>query len=281
MPTINDYLNRARNLPPARVVPELLKLLKRPNLDSSRIVHLLAPDATLTAHVLRICNSAFYGGTTPTEDLSEAVTRVGFQGVYRIVAAASGARLLGSALPGYGMGPGELWRHSFVAATAAQIIARELGEDQNLAFTATLMHDAGKVLLSPALEAAGANLAQENPVPITLVEAERKFLGVEHAEMGGRLLERWNFPPEIVSAVWFHHTPKGARSDRKLAALVYLGNVTACLMGHAHGHLPLAMRGRSEVFFILGLAPDSLPRCLLAAFDQLQTPDALSAMAAA
>jgi len=280
MPTINDYLNRARNLPLTRVVPDLLKLLKRPNLDSSRIVHLLAPDPMLTAQVLRICNSAFYGAV-PTEDLSEAVTRIGFQETYRVVAAASGARLLGPALAGYGMGPGELWRHCFVAATAAQITARELGEEENQVFTAALVHDVGKVILAPALEAAGANLSQENPVPMTLVEAERKILGVEHAEMGGRLLERWNFPPEIVSAVWFHHTPKGARSDRRLAALVYLGNVTACLMGHAHGHQALAMRGRSEVFSILGLAPEALPRLMLATFDRLQTPDAQSALSAA
>lgn len=280
MPTINEYLNRVRNLPPARLVPDLLKLLKRPNLDSSRIVYLLRPDKTLSAQVLRICNSAFYGAE-PTEDLSEAVTRIGFQEAYRVVAASCGARLLGPPQPGYGMGQGELWRHSFIAATAAQLIARKLRADENLAFTAALMHDVGKIILGPALEAAGASLNKETEVPMTLVETERKLLGVEHAEMGGRLLERWNFPPEIVSAVWFHHAPKGAGSDRKLAALVYLGNVTACLMGHAPGHLPLAMRARSEAFSLLGLPPESLSQFILATFDQMQTPDSQSALAAA
>ena len=280
MPTINDYLSRARHLPQARIVPDLLKLLKRPNLDSSRIVHLLSPEPLLAGHVIRVANSAFYGGT-PTEDLSEAVARIGYQEAYRVVAAASGARLLGPELAGYGIGTGELWRHSYVAASAAQLVAVEVGVDENLAFTSALVHDAGKVLLNPFLVKAKPNFVPDHGIPRTLLEVEKKALGVDHGEMGGRLLERWGFPPEIVSAVWFHNVPKGAGADRKLAALVYLGNVVACLLGYAPGHLGLAVRGRSEVFTILGLTAEELPRWILATFDHLQSPDAQAAMGAA
>ena len=280
MPTINEYLSRASKLPTARIVPDLLKLLKRPNLDSSRIVHLLRPEPTLAEHVLRVANSAFYGGT-PTEDLAEAVARIGYQEAYRVVAAASGARLLGPEFAGYGIGPGELWRHSYVAASAAQLIAAEVSVDENLAFTAGLVHDVGKALLNPFLLKAKANFVQDPAIPRTLLEAEKKALGVDHAEMGGRLLERWSFPPEIVSAVWFHNVPKGAGADRKLAALVYLGNVVACLLGYAPGHMGLAVKGRSEAFTILGLTAGALPRLMLATFDHLQSPDALAALAVA
>ena len=265
-------------MPTPRIVPDLLRLLKRPNLDSSRIVHLLHPEPTLAAHVVRVANSAFYGGA-PTEDLQEAVARIGYQEAYRVVAAASGARLLGPEFAGYGIGPGELWRHSYVAGSAAQLMAAEVGLDENLAFTAGLVHDVGKALLNPFLAKAKPNFAQDPAVPRTLVEAEKKALGVDHCEMGGRLLERWSFPPEIVSAVWFHGAPKGAGADRKLAALVHLGNVVACLLGYAPGQMGLAVRGKSEAFAIVGLTAAELPRLTLATFDHLQTPDAQSAMA--
>jgi putative nucleotidyltransferase with HDIG domain len=278
---VEDYLSRARKLPPPRIVPDLLKLLRRPNLDSSRITRLIAMDPVLASHVLRLCNSARFGAAAPIEDLEEAVTRVGYQEIYRTVAAASGARLLGSAQAGYGMGPGELWRHSFVAATAAQLIARDLGGDPNLVFTAALLHDIGKIILAPALVEAGAKFGGDNPAPVSLLESERKLLGVGHDETGGRLLERWHFPDNIVSAVWFHHVPKGARSEKRLASFVALGNLAACLMGHSYGHLSLAMRGPRDAFSILGLAPENLPRLILATFDQLQTSDARSALAAA
>jgi len=275
------YLSRPRKLPAPRMVPDLLKLLRRPNLDSSRVARLIASDTVLAAHVLRLCNSARFGAATPIEDMQEAVTRVGFQEIYRMVAAASGARLLGSAHGGYGMEEGELWRHSFVAATAAQLAARQLGEEQNLVFTAALLHDVGKTILAPALEEAGAQFGREKAAPVSLLEAERKLLGVGHDETGGRLLERWSFPPNIVSAVWFHHVPKGARSEKRLASLVALGNLVACLMGYGYGHLALAMRGPPEVFGILGLAPESLPGLIVATFDQLETADARSELAAA
>lgn len=278
---VDLYLSRAKRLQPPRVLPDLLKLLRRPNLDSSRIARLIAADPVLTANVLRICNSARFGSATPIEDMSEAVTRVGFHEIYRTVAAACGARLLGSAHGGYGMDQGDLWRHSFVAATAAQLAARQLRDDQNLVFTAALLHDIGKVVLAPALEEVGAKFEKARTVPVSLVEAERKLLGVGHDETGGRLLEKWNFPPNIVSAVWFHHVPKGARSEKRLASYVALGNLVACLMGYTSGHLPLAVRGPREIFAILGLTSENLPHFVLATFEQLQTADARSALAAA
>jgi putative nucleotidyltransferase with HDIG domain len=278
---IDLYLYRAKRMQPPRVLPDLLKLLRRPNLDSSRIARLISTDQVLTGNVLRLCNSARFGSATPIEDMSEAVTRVGFHEIYRIVAAACGARLLGSAQGGYGMEPGELWQHSFVAATAAQLAARQLRDDQNLAFTAALLHDIGKVVLAPVLEEVAAKFDKIRAVPMSLVEAERKLVGVGHDETGGRLMEKWNFPPNIVSAVWFHHAPKGARGEKRLTSYVALGNLVACLMGYTAGHLPLAVRGPREVLTILGLAPESLSRLIIATFEQLQTPDARASLAAA
>src|SRR5580704_9025830 len=152
MQAIDDYITNLRHLPPApRVVPELMRLLNQPDVESSKVVKMISYDPALTANVLRICNSAYFGAASPTSDLQEAVTRLGFQQVYQLVAAATGARMLGAAQPGYGLNQGELWKHSVAVAVTAQLMAKKLGDDDNLAFTAALLHDLGKIILSQAL----------------------------------------------------------------------------------------------------------------------------------
>jgi putative nucleotidyltransferase with HDIG domain len=278
MQAIDDYIDKLRHLPPApKVVPELLKLPREPDVDSSKVVKLISFDPALTANTLRMCNSAYFAAATPTADLQEAVTRLGFQQVYQLVAAASGARLLAPAQKGYGMDQGELWKHSVAAAVAAQAIATQLMDDTNVVFTAALLHDIGKIVLAQSLEASYFKLVRETETQQqSLLEAEQKLLGVQHAEVGGRLLTRWRFSPNIVSAVWFHHTPQGAGSHQRLAAYVYLGNMIAHFMGFGYGHQAFALRGRGEALSILGLQPESVPRFMIETFEQLSLVDALA-----
>lgn len=282
MQVIDDYINNVRFLPAApRVVPELMKLLNQTDVDSSKVVKLISFDPALTANVLRICNSAYFGSASPTSDLQEAVTRLGFQQVYQLVAAATGARMLGAAQPGYGLNQGELWKHSVAVAVTAQLMAKKLGDDDNLAFTAGLLHDLGKIILSQALETVYPKLVKETEInQQSLLESEKKLLGVQHAEVGARLLERWKFPPNIVSAVWFHHTPKGAGKHQRLAAYIYIADMIAHFMGHGYGYLAFALRGRSDALTILGLTSESIPEFLMESFDQMHTVEALFSIAA-
>ena len=281
MQAIDDYIDKVRHLPPApRVVPELMKLLNEADVDSSRVVRLISIDPALTVSVLRMCNSAYFGAATATTDLQEAVTRLGFQQVYQLVTAASTVRLLSSAQKGYGLNEGELWKHSVAAAVAARLIARHLNDDANLAFTAGLLHDIGKVVLTQSLEEVYFKLIRETEVQQqSLLETEQKLLGVQHAEVGGRLLSRWKFPPNIVAAVWFHHAPKGAGAHQRLAAYAYLGNIVAHFMGYGYGHQALALRGREDALSVLGLPPESIPKFMMESFEQLSAIESLLASA--
>ena len=277
MQELDDYINKVKHLPPApRILPELLTLLRQDDVDSGRVVSLLAYDPSLTANVLKLSNSAFFGAATAATDLNEAITRLGFQQVYQLVAAVSGARALTPAQKSYGLDAGELWKHSVAAAIAAQLIAKKLGDDESLVFTATLLHDIGKIVLTDALEHIYGKLLDESQKEqASLLEMEKKLLGVQHAEIGGRLLARWKFPANLVSAVWFHHQPKAAEPHQRLASYVYLGNMIAYFMGHGYGHQAFALRGRTDALEILELSPDSLPRFMIQTFDKLQLVETL------
>ena len=279
MQELDDYIDKVKSLPPApRILPELLPLLRQDDVDSERVVKLIAFDPAITAAVLRLSNSAYFAGATPASDLREAVTRLGFRQVYQLVAAVTGSKLLGSSQNGYGIDSGELWEHSVVAAVAAQSIAKGCGDHENesVAFTATLLHDIGKIILAAALEHIYEELVESSQSQQTpLIETEKRLLGVQHAEIGGRLLARWNFPPNIVSAVWHHHEPAGAQPHEKLASYVYLGNMLSYFMGFGYGHHAFALRGRAEALDILNLKPESLPDYMIQTFKQLQLVQSL------
>ncbi len=277
MQELDDYINKVKSLPPApRILPELLSLLRKDDVDSDRVVKLIAFDPGITAAVLRLCNSAYFAGASPASDLQEAVTRLGFRQVYQLVAAVSGSKMLGPEQKGYGINSGELWEHSVVAAVAAQLVAKSCNDDESLAFTATLLHDIGKIVLAEALEHIYGELVENSQSQQTpLIETEKRLLGVQHAEIGGRLLARWNFPANIVSAVWFHHQPAGAQPHEKLASYVYIGNMIAYFMGYGYGHHAFALRGRSEALDILNLKPECLPDYMIKTFEQLQLVQSL------
>lgn len=275
MQELDDYINKVKHLPPApRVLPQLLPLLNQADVDCGRVVELITYDQSLTAAVIQTCNSAYFAGRSPVDDLQEAITRLGFREVYQIVLAVSGARVLGPAQKGYGIGEGELWKHSVCTAVAAQIMAEDKEEDTSLAFTAALMHDVGKLVLAGALEDIYAKVVQETEAnQYSLLETEKKLLGVQHAEIGGRLLARWKFPANLVSAVWFHHSPAAAKPYEQLAAFVYLGNMIAHFLGFGFGHQAFALRGRSDALEVLNFTPDDLARYMIKTverFDEVQ-----------
>jgi putative nucleotidyltransferase with HDIG domain len=282
MQELDEFINSVKTVPPApKVLPELLTLLNRPNTDADKVVKLISYDPGLSIAVLQATNSAFFATGAQTADISEAVRRLGFSQIFQIVCAVTGGKSLAPPQQGYGIDKGELWLHAVTAAVAAQLIARKNDDDENTVFTATLLHDLGKIVLSEALSSKYAGVMEEvESKQRSFQEAEKKILGVEHAEIGGRLLARWKFPQNVVSAVWFHHNPKGAGKDAKLAAYVYTGNLIAHMMGNGFGHAPFAMKNRPEAFGLINLQEEAVPLFMMETFQKMETVNALFALAA-
>ena len=159
---LDNYINEVKQLlPGAPLLPELLNLLNKVDVDSERIVQLITYDPALTVNVLRACNSVTSASATPVGTVEEAVLRLGFGHVYRLVAAVSVAPMLRRAQDASHLKPPNLWEHSVTAAVAAQLVARDQGTDANVVFTAALLHDIGKVVLGEVLGQTYINLIRE------------------------------------------------------------------------------------------------------------------------
>ncbi len=228
MDKVDQYIESVTQLPPApTLLVELLGLFKDPDRDVDRVVELVSLDPSITAEILRRCNSAFLGGAEPASDMFEAVSRLGFYEVYTVVAGMFGAST--RAIPGAAdaVDVSNLWRHSVISAVAASVVAEEVGESTGAAFTSGLLHDIGKLILASVERARyGQLISSSTAASISLAGAERGAYGADHAEIGGRLLTRWNLPPEVCSAIQFHHSPtaEAAAPFQRPAAAICLGD---------------------------------------------------------
>ncbi len=228
MDKIEELLDSVESLPPApQVLVQLLSLLAKTETDLNRIVDLISFDPALTAKLLQTVNSGIFGRSTVVNDVPEAVNRLGFQAVYHIVAVACGERFI-RPTDATGIDVAKMWRHAVTVAFASQFVSEPLGKDSGLAFTAGMLHDIGKVVMGEVFKVDYSRIINgEQLTGKTLVEQERIRFGMDHAEVGARLLERWKFSSNFIAAVRYHHDPLGAGSCAHFAAAIDLANALA------------------------------------------------------
>lgn len=237
MKNLSQFVADTQFLPPAfQLLPRLLELLEDPEANSEEIAEIIRLDPGLTANVLRVCNSARYAGAYRVETLQEAVMRLGLREVYRVVAGIVSSPVIAQAKEALDPSLGDIWNHALACASAGHILAGEKGDDPEIAFTAGLLHDIGKVLIMHAGAAEYTDLLKEaGEKGLSPLELEKARFRMNHAEVGALLLKRWNFPPSITAAVQFHHKPSAAKEHARIAAYTQLADSLARRIGHPYG----------------------------------------------
>ncbi len=260
---LDRYIAHVKCLPPAPVVAtQLLSLFAETDRDVDRIVELIGVDPSLTAEVLKRCNSASVGLARPVRDMFEAVFQLGFYEVYCIVIASVGSRSMLMLQAESGFKTEDLWRHSVATAAAAATLAKRVQVPEAMSFTAGLLHDIGKLVLSSVERLVYANLMQgASPSGPVLVAAEEANLGFNHAELGARLLERWNLPADVCAAVRYHHSCAMAEApSQPLPAIVHLANDLAHQFLDKCPDAADISLSSAAALGILKLGADDLPR---------------------
>ncbi|SCY29426.1 HDOD domain-containing protein [Desulfoluna spongiiphila] len=186
---------------------------------------LLNTDPALASRVLKVANSAYYGMSGKVSSLHMAATVLGSGTLMQILLLVGNAKALGQSLNGYGLGSGELWRHSLAVAVCSGLIEKKLhASDGEEAFFAGLMHDSGKIILdSYVLERKPLFTRYEALTREPLYAVEKKILGLTHGDIGFELCRKWNLPDHMATAIRDHHTP-GASGGNKLAYVIQLAN---------------------------------------------------------
>lgn len=232
--TLDEIVNQVNDLPALpHVVGKIIQLTEDPDATAQDINKVLNQDQGMTAKVLRLANSAFYGFPRRISSVTDATIFLGFKTVRGIVMAASVSDLLSKEMEGYTLAQGELWRHSQSVAMASRFVAQHAkvtGVDA--AYTAGLLHDIGKVILNTYMKEAYHEVIEKvanDDIPF--MQAEEIVLGFNHAQVGARVAEKWNLPEDLVEAIAYHHQPEQAAKNQKLTAIVHISDAVCLMMG--------------------------------------------------
>jgi putative nucleotidyltransferase with HDIG domain len=203
--TIFDKLHQLPAMP--LVVQELMGSFRNVHTGSATLARQIALDQGLSAKVLRVANSSFYGLPREIGSIQDAVTVLGFDSVRSLVLSAGFMR----AFPAGAKGPFDYeayWVRSFRVATYTEALSQCMGGARQLAFTAGMFHDVGQLILNVCIpDKFTAILEQQKTTGLKLVEIEKAALGFDHAEIGAEMARRWNFPAQIENAIHYWRDP--------------------------------------------------------------------------
>jgi HD-like signal output (HDOD) protein/CheY-like chemotaxis protein len=189
---------------------ELVDLISQPDTSLEEVGNVIARDLGMTAKILKLVNSAFFGLRREVSSPTEAVTYIGLDTIKSLVLSLNAfSQYEGNQSGGFSLGA--LWSHSLSTATAAKFLAKfEKADSKTVdeAFVAGLLHDAGKAALAFNFpDQYGETLRLAAAKGGDPLAAEQETFGATHAEVGGYLLGLWGLPFPVVEAIALHHEP--------------------------------------------------------------------------
>ena len=189
---------------------EVVEEATSPDGSLNRVGEIISRDVGMSAKILQIVNSSFFGMPQHVTTPVRAVNLLGLEIVKSLILSVKIFSQFGrSELTGYSIT--NLWNHSISTGMLAKTIAKDLGIATDMldeAFTAGLLHDVGKlVLLDELPEKCGEVGEIVSSANCRLWEAEREILGTTHAQIGAYLMGIWGLSESIVEAIAFHHCP--------------------------------------------------------------------------
>lgn len=211
---------------------KILSLLDDPKTSAQQIGEILRYDPGLTANILKLTNSSYFGLASKVGSVNQALVLLGWKRLAQLILSACASAVMIEPVPGYDLQPGELWRHSIAVSVVAEGLSKELGvTGVDEVFTAALLHDVGKLVLGIFIQENTSSVDDESMRGVSFEKVERRLFGTDHAEIGAQILTNWSFPETIVSAVRWHHDPDAADEPSNLIDIVHIANVLCLMIG--------------------------------------------------
>ncbi len=225
---IKERIQNIGSLPTLpKVATEVISMAGNPDVSIKEIASIISQDPSLSAKILKVANSAFYGLKQRVASIQLALVILGLNKIKNLVIGISVFKT-------FPIRPGrptfdreKFWEHSVGCGQIAKILATLLGcEMDGEEFVAGLLHDVGKIVLDQFFHdefTKVVDLTFEKDIP--MIEAEKEVLGTTHAEIGSWLAEDWKLPLSLVEAITYHHEPQKAALNPTLTSLVRLSDL--------------------------------------------------------
>jgi HD-like signal output (HDOD) protein len=212
------------------VTLRIIDVVQDPRSTAHDLHKIVSNDPALSARVLRVVNSAFYGLPGQIGSIDRAIMMLGLNAVKNIAIAASLAKMFKKGTCCDDFTGKDLWTHSVAVGATNKLITNAIGlalPDE--AFLAGLIHDLGLVAIMQSQSAKLPEIVQQTKAGIPFRKAEEQVLGTNHQEIGMALAARWKFPRSFQYVTGYHHNPRElARENRLLAMVTYVSDVLCC-----------------------------------------------------
>ncbi|MBT3606280.1 MAG: HDOD domain-containing protein [Candidatus Latescibacteria bacterium] len=246
-------------------VTRITKMLDDTDTTAAEVGREIEKDQVLSAKVLKLVNSGFYGFSQPISTIQHAMVLLGFNVVKTLVLSTSVLDMMSNSMAG-------LWQHSLACARTCAIIARFLDLDDPEEISVTgLLHDLGKVVLE-------SNVKEVFDPVITLVKekdmlfykAEEEVMEITHATVGGWLLDQWQLPGQLVEPIMYHHDFHPSRTHALRTGVVHLADILVRAEGFGSGgdrRIPVLSE---EAMKVMGLDVDDVKEIMEEMTDEMR-----------
>ena len=255
------------------VIHKIMLLVTQEDYVVTDLVKLIEYDQSITANILKISNSAYFGTRHRIKTIRDAVVYLGQQNLIHVVQTAGASRFYRKASGGYVLQAHDLWRHSVAVAIMSQVLSQRcLQRVDSALYTTALLHDIGKVFLGEYVRESLQKIEDlVEQKGCSFLEGEKEVLGIDHAALGGMIAFHWNFPEEIREGIAYHHQPDLLEEkENRIPWLIHLSDQLCLMIGIDGGIDGLAYKGLEESLTYFNLKSKDLEESITIFYDLMQ-----------
>jgi putative nucleotidyltransferase with HDIG domain len=272
---LKRLIARVEDLPTLpRTVLRITEMVNDPRASARDLSRIITDDQVLTARLLKLVNSSFYGFPQRVSTVTGAIVLIGFDAIRNLLLTTSVFDLFPSRSSRNRRSQESLWDHSLGCAIGAKAIGEVLRQEKlEELFVAGLLHDIGKIVEMTVLpEQFGRITARVTQNRLLIAAAEAEILGCTHADIGRLLAQRWNLPAKLMGLIEHHHHPAAAGPWAVEASIVHLADILARALNLGSGgddRIPPLDRSAWELLRLKTASLDAIMAAMLDEFDDI------------
>ncbi|MFC1557695.1 HDOD domain-containing protein [candidate division KSB1 bacterium] len=219
------------------IIAKMIELIDDPRTSASSLSKLISTDQVLTAKILKLANSAFYGFPRRISTINLAIVILGFDTLKDLGLSVSIIDRFKNRKGDDSFDMSRFWEHSIACGVIGKLLARKLNyRITGEVFVAGILHDIGKLVLNQYFPKEFSAITERvNTKNESFRQAEIEVLGIGHALIGSWLGEKWNLPEQLVEAIGLHHMPAQAKLNPELTSIIHFSDFLCkwCNIGYS------------------------------------------------